>query len=191
MSIARRILAQRTLHVRVPCARAGKTGCLCFLHAGNLSAGPVPPSPAVRIAGISKLNRLEVAWTRTAAFVAVGLFSATMPARNSSTSNPPAGQAARSPDGQAVPTHRLDAATDTPGDVSDRRDLEGFFDGLCNVQMASKHIAGAVVAVVGNDRIVFAKAVRATPTPNRDAESTRRQRCSGSPRSPSCSPAPP
>jgi CubicO group peptidase (beta-lactamase class C family) len=92
-----------------------------------------------------------------------------MPARNSSTSNRPAGRAARSPDGQAEPTHRLDAATDTPGDVSDRRDLEGFFDGLCNVQMASKHIAGAVIAVVGNDRIVFAKGYGYA-----DAESRRR-----------------
>jgi CubicO group peptidase (beta-lactamase class C family) len=44
-----------------------------------------------------------------------------------------------------------------PGNVSDAADLEAFFDGVLPVQMESRHIAGAVVAVVAGDRVVFAK----------------------------------
>jgi CubicO group peptidase (beta-lactamase class C family) len=36
-------------------------------------------------------------------------------------------------------------------------DLEAFFDGAMRVQLESKHIAGAVVAVVVGDKLVFAK----------------------------------
>jgi CubicO group peptidase (beta-lactamase class C family) len=44
-----------------------------------------------------------------------------------------------------------------PGKVSDAADLEAFFDGVLPVQLESKHIAGAVVAVVVGDKVVFAK----------------------------------
>jgi CubicO group peptidase (beta-lactamase class C family) len=43
------------------------------------------------------------------------------------------------------------------GMVSDPADLEAFFDGAINVQLESKHVAGAVVAVVVGDRVVFSK----------------------------------
>src|SRR6202020_721673 len=43
------------------------------------------------------------------------------------------------------------------GNVSDPADLESFFDGVLPVQMDSKHIAGAVVAVVVGDKLVFTK----------------------------------
>jgi CubicO group peptidase (beta-lactamase class C family) len=43
------------------------------------------------------------------------------------------------------------------GKVSDPADLESFFDGVLPVQMESDHIAGAVVAVVIGDKLVFAK----------------------------------
>lgn len=43
------------------------------------------------------------------------------------------------------------------GNVSDPADLEAFFDGVLPVQMESKHIAGAVVAVVSGDKLVFSK----------------------------------
>jgi CubicO group peptidase (beta-lactamase class C family) len=45
----------------------------------------------------------------------------------------------------------------TAGKVSDPGDLEAFFDGAINVQLESKHIAGAVVAVVVDDKVVFKK----------------------------------
>jgi CubicO group peptidase (beta-lactamase class C family) len=44
-----------------------------------------------------------------------------------------------------------------PGNVSNPADLEAFFDGVVNVQLGSKHIAGAVVAVVVGDKVVFTK----------------------------------
>src|SRR5262249_26090437 len=43
------------------------------------------------------------------------------------------------------------------GNVADPADLEAFFDGAVNVQLESKHIAGAVVAVVVGDKLVFSK----------------------------------
>src|SRR6516162_2936939 len=56
------------------------------------------------------------------------------------------------------------AGSDRPGDgpakagkLSDPGDLEAFFDGAVNVQLESKHIAGAVVAVVVGDKVVFTK----------------------------------
>jgi CubicO group peptidase (beta-lactamase class C family) len=52
-----------------------------------------------------------------------------------------------------------DRSRDQPrgGNISDPRDLEAFFDGVLNVQLQSKHIAGAVVAVVVGDKVVFSK----------------------------------
>jgi CubicO group peptidase (beta-lactamase class C family) len=44
-----------------------------------------------------------------------------------------------------------------PGNLSDPADLEAFFDGALGVQLESKHIAGAVVAVVAGDKLVFRK----------------------------------
>jgi CubicO group peptidase (beta-lactamase class C family) len=41
--------------------------------------------------------------------------------------------------------------------VADAADLEAFFDGAITVQRESKHIAGAVVAVVVGDKVVFTK----------------------------------
>jgi CubicO group peptidase (beta-lactamase class C family) len=50
-----------------------------------------------------------------------------------------------------------ESAASKPGNVSDPGDLEAFFDGVINVQRKSKHIAGAVVAVVVGDKVVFEK----------------------------------
>jgi CubicO group peptidase (beta-lactamase class C family) len=44
-----------------------------------------------------------------------------------------------------------------PADVTDPRDLEAFFDGILHVQRETKHIAGAVVAVVAGDKVIFSK----------------------------------
>src|SRR6516164_643471 len=49
------------------------------------------------------------------------------------------------------------AALAKPGNVTDAADLEAFFDGAINVQLESKHIAGAVVSVVAGDKVVFKK----------------------------------
>src|SRR5262245_52732401 len=62
----------------------------------------------------------------------------------------------------AQDTGKRDRATSEPtapkaGNVSDPSDLEAFFDGVVNVQLKSKHIAGAVVAVVVGDKLVFSK----------------------------------
>src|SRR5262245_35209349 len=62
----------------------------------------------------------------------------------------------------AQDTGKRDRATSEPtapkaGNVSDPSDLEAFFDGVVNVQLKSKHIAGAVVAVVVGDKVVFTK----------------------------------
>lgn len=43
------------------------------------------------------------------------------------------------------------------GNISDPADLEAFFDGAINVQLETKHIAGAVVAVVVGDKVAFTK----------------------------------
>jgi CubicO group peptidase (beta-lactamase class C family) len=64
----------------------------------------------------------------------------------------------------AVPAFAQDDKKSAPpdpgpraGNVSDPADLEAFFDGVLNVQLESRHIAGAVVAVVAGDRLVFSK----------------------------------
>jgi CubicO group peptidase (beta-lactamase class C family) len=41
--------------------------------------------------------------------------------------------------------------------IDDRADLEAFFDGVLSVQLESKHIAGATVAVVVGDQVLFRK----------------------------------
>ncbi len=54
----------------------------------------------------------------------------------------------------------LASAAESPtraGNLEDRADLEAFFDGAVNVQLESKHIAGAVVAVAVGDKVVFTK----------------------------------
>lgn len=48
-------------------------------------------------------------------------------------------------------------ASPKPGNVSDPADLEPFFDGAIPSQLESKHIAGAVVAVVVGEKMVFSK----------------------------------
>ncbi len=50
-----------------------------------------------------------------------------------------------------------DRAAVKAGNVSDPADLEAFFDGVLYTQLDSKHIAGAVVAVVAGDKLVFSK----------------------------------
>jgi CubicO group peptidase (beta-lactamase class C family) len=50
-----------------------------------------------------------------------------------------------------------DAAAPKGGTISDPADLEAFFDGALAIQMDGKHIAGAVVAVVVGDKLVFSK----------------------------------
>jgi CubicO group peptidase (beta-lactamase class C family) len=44
-----------------------------------------------------------------------------------------------------------------PRPIGDPNDLEAFFDGAIRIQLEDKHIAGAVVAVVVGDKIVFTK----------------------------------
>ncbi len=57
------------------------------------------------------------------------------------------------------PADRGRPAGDAPkaGKISNPADLEAFFDGAINVQLETKHIAGAVVAVVVGDKVAFAK----------------------------------
>src|SRR5947209_7910923 len=43
------------------------------------------------------------------------------------------------------------------GNFADPADLQAFFDGAIPVQIESKHVAGAVVAVVVGDKTVFTK----------------------------------
>src|SRR5262249_17997901 len=47
--------------------------------------------------------------------------------------------------------------TKRSANVAEAADLEAFFDGAIAVQRESKHIAGATVAVVVGDKVVFAK----------------------------------
>lgn len=44
-----------------------------------------------------------------------------------------------------------------PHSISDRADIEEFFDTVLSLQIESKHIAGAVAAVVVGDKVLFAK----------------------------------
>jgi CubicO group peptidase (beta-lactamase class C family) len=83
-------------------------------------------------------------WRSAAYALAVGLVTLTAfgqePAKN--------GQTTETPPKTAAPT---------AGKVADPGDLEAFFDGVLNVQLKSKHVAGAVVAVVVGDKLVFSK----------------------------------
>jgi CubicO group peptidase (beta-lactamase class C family) len=65
---------------------------------------------------------------------------------------PPAKTAEGTP-GSAKPI----SAAVKPRPVGNADDLEAFFDGAILVQLESKHIAGAVVAVVVGDKLVFSK----------------------------------
>jgi CubicO group peptidase (beta-lactamase class C family) len=56
---------------------------------------------------------------------------------------------------EALPA--VEAAAAKPGNIADAADLEAFFDGALPVQLESKHIAGAVVAVVVGDKMLFRK----------------------------------
>jgi CubicO group peptidase (beta-lactamase class C family) len=49
------------------------------------------------------------------------------------------------------------AAVVKPGNVADAADLEAFFDGAIRTQLESRHIAGAVVAIVADDKLIFSK----------------------------------
>jgi CubicO group peptidase (beta-lactamase class C family) len=49
------------------------------------------------------------------------------------------------------------SAKPSGGSVTDAADLEAFFDGVLPVQMSGNRIAGAVVAVVVGDKVVFTK----------------------------------
>jgi CubicO group peptidase (beta-lactamase class C family) len=76
------------------------------------------------------------------------------------------------PTAQPVPTELQPVHA---GKVSDPADLEAFFDGVVPVQMESDHIAGAVVAVVNGDKLVFAKGYGYADVKHRkrvDAETT-------------------
>lgn len=67
---------------------------------------------------------------------------------------------ARSIQAQTTPRDKSAPAPTTtakPGNVADAADLEAFFDGAIRTQMESKHIAGAVVAIVAGDKLVFSK----------------------------------
>ena len=57
----------------------------------------------------------------------------------------------------APSTQPADVSPGSAGQVTDPHDLEAFFDGAVNVQLESKHIAGAVVSVVAGGQMVFAK----------------------------------
>jgi CubicO group peptidase (beta-lactamase class C family) len=48
-------------------------------------------------------------------------------------------------------------AAPKPHSLTDKADLEAFFDGILNEQLEFKHVAGAVVAVVAGNEVVFAK----------------------------------
>jgi CubicO group peptidase (beta-lactamase class C family) len=61
-----------------------------------------------------------------------------------------------SPPRASAPTVAAQAAA-KPHPVGNAEDLEAFFDGALRVQLESKHIAGAVVAVVVGDKLVFTK----------------------------------
>src|SRR6516162_7258967 len=86
-----------------------------------------------------------------AAFVLLSSLALTTGAQEAAKTEPPA----KPSDAQAKDVKP--AAEPKPGNVSDPGDLEAFFDGVLNVQLESKHIAGAVVAVVVGDKLVFSK----------------------------------
>jgi CubicO group peptidase (beta-lactamase class C family) len=85
--------------------------------------------------------------------------------------SPPTGRPSAAPPVAAPPVSHVEAVSPPrasattiaaqpaakPHPVGNADDLEAFFDGALRVQLESKHIAGAVVAVVVGDKLVFAK----------------------------------
>jgi CubicO group peptidase (beta-lactamase class C family) len=92
--------------------------------------------------------RLSILSSRlTASFLALCLGSALVLAQEAPKKDEAPAEKAKAPESSAP----------KPGNVGDPADLEPFFDGVLNVQLESKHIAGAVVAVVVDDKVVFMK----------------------------------
>jgi CubicO group peptidase (beta-lactamase class C family) len=100
---------------------------------------------------------MKRAWRVAAVFLVMALASQVVIGQDASKTKPPpaapSGSTAKdtkagSPTAPAVPH---------AGKVTDPADLEAFFDGVVPVQLESKHIAGAVVAVVVGDKPVFTK----------------------------------
>jgi CubicO group peptidase (beta-lactamase class C family) len=100
----------------------------------------------------------------TTALLVLGVSSIAVFGRDDAKANiPPADKAApaakqdKSKETAKPPAAPAAATAAKPGNVSDPADLEAFFDGVLNVQLESKHIAGAVVAVVDSNKVVFSK----------------------------------
>ena len=74
----------------------------------------------------------------------------------------------RKPHPAKTPTKVVVAAK--PHSLTDKADLEAFFDGVMNEQLDFKHVAGAVVAVVNGNDVVLIKATD-TPTSTRSERS--------------------
>ena len=90
---------------------------------------------------MTMLHPRTLPWRLSAIFIGISLWTATASAQDATKKGSP------SPEPTAS----------KPGNVSDPGDLEAFFDGVINVQLKSKHIAGAVVAVVAGDKLIFEK----------------------------------
>jgi CubicO group peptidase (beta-lactamase class C family) len=98
-------------------------------------------------AGSNMTSLWNPAWRFSTAIVVIGLCALTAFGQDPAKSKPPAAEPVRPPE----------TVSTKAGTVSDPRDLEAFFDGVVNVQLESKHIAGAVVAVVVDGKVVFTK----------------------------------
>jgi CubicO group peptidase (beta-lactamase class C family) len=106
-----------------------------------------------------------------------------------SIADAPIAEPPRTPVAAPLPAHPIagrETAILKPHSVKDEVDLEAFFDGVLSEQLESKHIAGAVVAVVVGDKVLFKKGYGFA-----DVESRRRvdpdTTCFGSRRSRNCS----
>jgi CubicO group peptidase (beta-lactamase class C family) len=101
------------------------------------------------------------AWLFTASVVTASLCSLAVFGRDDSKAKPPSTEPAApaaTPEKSQEPAKPLDGAPALKaGNLSDPADLEAFFDGAIKVQLGSKHIAGAVVAVVVGDKVAFTK----------------------------------
>ena len=97
----------------------------------------------------SKLNRRA-----GASVLALCLVSFTAFGQDPVKTDPPE---SKTPTSEKPPPAAAATAALHAGKVADPGDLEAFFDGVINVQLESKHIAGAVVAVVVGDKLVFTK----------------------------------
>jgi CubicO group peptidase (beta-lactamase class C family) len=115
-------------------------------------------------AGVSMFHSRSLSFRTITALVAIGFCSLiafgqeatkkdrqpTQTAPKAATKTPPKTEPKPPADDAAAPVSK-------PANVADPADLEAFFDGAINVQLESKHIAGAVVAVVVGDGPVFMK----------------------------------